>query len=151
MSASYTNLLYHIIFSTKNRTPIIAEDKTQPLYKYIGGIVRKQKGQMLEIGGTADHVHILALCPKTLCVAELVKHIKGSSSHWWNEKFHSSQPHFNWQRGYGAFTTCESQVERISHYIQTQEEHHHKMSFEEEFVLFLQRNNIEFDRATVWE
>ena len=151
MGASYTNLLYHIIFPTKNRVPIIVEENTQELYGYIGGIIRSHKGKILEIGGTPDHTHILGLCPKTLTIAEFIKHIKGGSSHWWNEKFQKSLPHFNWQRGYGAFTTCESQVEKIRHYIQTQKEHHHKMTFEEEFILFLERNNIEFDKTTMWD
>ena len=86
MGASYTNLLYHIIFSTKNRRPIIATENTQELYRYIGGIIRSQKGNLLEIGGTSDHIHILALCPKTLTIAEFIKHITRGASHWWNEK-----------------------------------------------------------------
>src|SRR5436309_15874103 len=110
MAGSHTKLLYHIVFSTKERRPILAADWKDELYKYIGGIIRGERGAMLEIGGVADHVHILAKFRADVSVAEMLRRIKSNSSKWMNDE-QKTRFRFAWQVGYGAFTVSQSQVE----------------------------------------
>jgi REP element-mobilizing transposase RayT len=142
MAKTYTKLLYHIVFSTKERVPLITEDIRDRLYEYVGGIVRGEKGSLLEIGGVADHVHLLARFGASNAVSDMVQRIKGSSSHWLNQ-----QPgnHFGWQTGYGAFTVSESQMTTVRRYIQRQEEHHQRTSYKDELISLLRKHGIDFD------
>ena len=148
--STYTSLTYHVIFSTKYRIPRINEGLKNDLYPYIGGIIRGEKGQLLEIGGTTDHIHILAGFHQTVAISQMLQHIKGSSSKWINDEARS-QERFEWQAGYGAFTVSHSQVPTVRHYVQQQEEHHQKRSFRDEFLAFLKRHNIDYDPSYVFE
>jgi REP element-mobilizing transposase RayT len=148
--STYTSLTYHVIFSTKYRIPRIDKGLKNDLYAYIGGIIRGEKGQLLEIGGTTDHLHILAGFHQTVAVAQMLQHIKGSSSKWINDE-KQPQEKFEWQAGYGAFTVSQSQVPTVRHYIQQQEEHHQKRSFKDEFLAFLKRHDIDYDPRYVFE
>src|SRR5690242_757100 len=130
MPHSYTNLLYHVVFSTKDRRPLIDETWRARLYDYFGGAVRGLGGTALEIGGVADHVHILAKLRQDRAVADCMRDLKSNSSGWVNQSVRQATP-FGWQQGYGAFTVSESQVENVRHYIRNQEAHHRKMTFEE--------------------
>ncbi len=107
MAKTYTKLIYHIVFSTKERAPLITEEIRDRLYPYLGGVIRGEKGSLMEIGGVADHVHLLARFGAAIAVSDMVQRIKGNSSHWLNQ-----QPGFwfAWQNGYGAFTVSESQM-----------------------------------------
>ncbi len=148
--STYTSLTYHIIFSTKYRKPRIDAALRNELYPYIGGIIRGEKGRLIEIGGIADHLHILAGFHPTIAVSEMLQHVKGSSSKWINgEK--KTRERFEWQAGYGAFTVSQSQVSTVRNYIQRQEEHHKKLSFQDEFLALLKRHNIEYDPRYVFE
>ena len=111
------------------------------LYPYIGGIIRGEKGQLLEIGGTSDHLHILAGFHPTVAVSYMLQHMKKKSSKWVNEQ-KVLPNHFEWQKGYGAFTVSQSQVPAVRRYIQQQEEHHKKQTFKDEFLALLNRHNI---------
>ncbi len=144
MPSTYTNLLFHIVFSTKHRQPLITCDLREELYRYIGGILRSEGGKLLEIGGTDDHVHILAKLKSTDSVSDTLRLIKANSSRWVNEEKRSAA-RFEWQEGYGAFTVSESQSDAVREYIRNQEEHHRRCSFEEELVAMLERNGIEYD------
>ena len=148
MPDTYTNLLYHIVFSTKHRAPIIRAEFREPLYEYIGGIVRGEGGALLEIGGMEDHVHLLARLKPTLAVPEAARLIKANSSKWLNESVVADC--FSWQAGYGAFTVGKSMVADVSRYIRNQPQHHRKRTFKEEFIELLELNNIEYDKERIW-
>jgi putative transposase len=144
MANTFANLLYHVVFSTKHRIPLIQEDVKVPLYEYIGGIIRGERGVLLEIGGMPDHVHILARFRTDIAVAMMVQKIKGKSSSWRNEYPRQTEP-FYWQTGYAALTVSESLVKKVQAYIRNQEEHHKKVSFKEELIALLRKNKIPFD------
>lgn len=150
MAGTFTKLLYHVVFSTKHREMRITGDLAPELYKYIGGIIRNEGGAMIEIGGAADHVHILAKFRADVSVSDMMRSIKANSSRWVND-WPGGGERFEWQAGYGAFTVSQSQVEALFAYIRGQEEHHRQRSFQEEFLMFLQRHGIEFDERYVWE
>jgi REP element-mobilizing transposase RayT len=114
------------------------------LYAYLGGIVRGEAGELLEINGVADHVHLLVRIRPTRAVADVLRVIKANSSKWANETFRGG-PRFTWQEGYGAFTVSQSQVPRLIAYIQGQEEHHRKLAFRTELVALVRRNGVAFE------
>ena len=141
MGHSFTNLLYHVVFSTKNRARVISNDLRPRLLAYLGGIVREQKGTLLQAGGTEDHVHLLLALPPTICLADALRVLKTNSSRW----AHENNPRFAWQTGYSAFTVSQSSVEQVKQYIARQGEHHRRMTFREELIAMLQRHGIEFE------
>ena len=150
MAHTFTNLLTHVIFSTKDRRPLIDAGLAPRLFPYLGGIVRELGGTAVRVGGVADHVHLLVALPAAVAVAEAVRVVKGNGSRW----VHATWPErtdFGWQVGYGAFSVSRSNVEEVSRYIDTQEEHHRRMTFQEEFVAFLNRHGIQYDARYIWE
>jgi putative transposase len=148
--STYTNLLYHIIFSTKDHIPLIKEEFQEELYRYIGGIIRAEGGVQLEIGGVSDHVHILAKIKPAIAVSEMLAKIKANSSKWINDHKMKLRK-FGWQEGYAAFTVSESQVPSVREYIQHQPEHHRKQTYQEEFIALLERHGIEYDPRYLWD
>ncbi len=120
------------------------------MYPYIGGIIRGEKGRLLKINGTANHIHILTVFAPVIAVSDMIRRIKGNSSKWINEE-RGLQSSFAWQRGYGAFSVSESTVEKVSEYIENQGEHHGKMSFQEEFLLLLRKHNVAYDEKYLWD
>jgi putative transposase len=146
MPGAHCNLLYHLVFSTKERRPLISAAMKSRLHDYIGGIVRGEKGELLEINSVADHSHLLVRLPPTRAVADMLRLIKGSSSKWANETFRRG-PTFAWQEGYAAFTVSQSQVPRLLVYLRGQEEHHRKRDFRRELVALLRRNGIAFEES----
>ena len=144
MPSTYTNLLYHLVFSTKDRTPLITENLQEELYRYIGGILRAEGGVQLEIGGVEDHIHILAKIKPAIAVSEVLAKIKANSSKWLNDHKVKMRK-FGWQEGYAAFTVSESQVPAVREYIRQQKEHHHQHSFQNELIALLERHGIEYD------
>ena len=150
MASTFSNLLLHFIFSTKYRKPLIEESLREELYRYMGGILREQKGSLLEIGGMPDHVHLLAKLTPTIAVSDVLKLVKANSSKWVNERGNKWQ-RFQWQTGYAAFSVSESQTDVIRKYIQSQAKHHRAKTFREEYIEFLQRHNIPYDDRYVFE
>jgi putative transposase len=148
MAQSFVALNVHVVFSTKNRDPLITPEIQDELYPYIGGIVRADKGALLCAGGVADHVHLLCSMGKEISISDLVRNIKANSSRWVHEKFAAN---FGWQTGYGAFAVSYSATETVKKYIEGQEQHHRKMTFQEEFIALLNRHHIEFDNRYIWE
>jgi REP element-mobilizing transposase RayT len=148
MSDSYTNLLYHIVFSTKDRRPLITSEIEPQLYDYIGGIIRGLGGICLELNGTEDHVHLLAKFRPDCALSDILRELKANATGWMHEVFPELKD-FSWQRGYGAFTVSHSHVEQVSQYIRRQKEHHTKISFRDEFIQFLKVNGIEYDERYV--
>ena len=150
MPSTYTNLLYHVVFSTKQRTPLISNEFQEELYRYIGGIVRAEGGVQFEIGGTSDHIHILAKFKPAISVSEMLAKIKANSSKWANEHKMKLRK-FGWQEGYAAFSVSESQVPAVREYIRNQEEHHRTQPYQEEFIALLERHGIEYDPRYLWD
>src|SRR5437667_1009488 len=144
MSDSHTNLLYHIIFSTKDRRPLITEDHQSRLYDYIGGTIRALGGISLELNGTEDHVHLLTKLRPDKAVSDVLRDLKANASGWMHDVFPELKD-FSWQRGYAAFTVSHSNVGDVRRYIARQREHHMKTSFRDEFIQFLKANGIEYD------
>src|SRR5262245_58339721 len=114
--ASFTNLLYHLVFSTKHREPLLYADMRPRLYEYLGGAIRDERGIALAIGGTADHVHIFTKLRQDKAVSDVVRGIQANSSGWIHRTFPELQ-HFAWLEGYGAFTLSQSQVDRVKEYL----------------------------------
>jgi len=141
---SYTNLLYHIVYATKERAPLITNTLRPRLHEYLGGTVRGLDGIALEVNGTNDHVHVLAKLRPTISVSEFLSKLKSASSGWAKRQ---TNGRFAWQARFGAFTVSESQVHRVRLYIRNQEEHHRKQSFEEEFKALLKAHRIDFDET----
>jgi putative transposase len=145
MRNTYSKLNYHLVFSTKNRLPLIDKSFQDELYGYIGGILRGSRGVLLAAGGMPDHVHLLAGWGTSISVATILRLIKTNSSKWMNERPGMPIGSFGWQEGYGAFTVSESQIEVVRKYILNQEEHHRKLSFHEEFLMLLKRHGIPYE------
>jgi putative transposase len=150
MSGTYSNLLYHVIFSTKNRFPFITKEIKDDLHAYLGGIVREREGIALAIGGMADHVHLLLKVKPKFALSDIVRDVKTVSSKWVNETKQGLHK-FGWQDGFAAFTVSQSQVEAVRRYIERQEEHHRGMDFKAELLRLFVKNNIEYDEAMLWD
>jgi REP element-mobilizing transposase RayT len=151
MPQSLAKIIVHVVFSTKDRRPFL-RDKTlrEELHRYLGGILTNHDCQCIIIGGVEDHVHILSTLSRTWQAAEMVKEVKRSSSLWLKTK--SPDLHdCAWQNGYGIFSIGFSQIEEVRKYIAGQEEHHRKISFQDEFRNFLKRYDVEFDERYVWD
>ncbi len=149
MSKSYTNLIYHLVFSTKDRRPLITVDRQERLYAYIGGIIRGLGGISLGINGMEDHAHVLAKLRPDKALSDVLRDLKANSSGWMHDVFPEASD-FSWQRGYGAFTVSSSQIGRVQRYIADQKVHHAAQTFEDEFVGLLIKNEIEFDPRYLW-
>jgi len=144
MPDTFSHLLYHIVFSTKDRLPLITRDIADDLYAYIGGILRHHNSVLIEIGGMPDHAHLLVRLRAQHSVAEIVKVVKSNSSRWMNNQAQNAK--FAWQSGYGAFSVSESQAWAVVRYLRSQVEHHRQRSFREEFVTILERHSVEIDQ-----
>jgi putative transposase len=147
---SYISSHFHCVFSTKERRPLISSSLRERLWPFLGGIARQNQMKAIEVGGVSDHVHILLSLPATMSIAKALQLIKGGSSKWVHDTFPEHQL-FNWQVKYGAFGTSVSQLDKIIQYIQNQEAHHRKMTFQEEFVALLKRHRIEYNERYLWE
>ena len=146
MGHSYTNLLYHIVFSTKDRRPL--PDYEIRLHDYIGGTVRALGGISLALNGTEDHVHLLAKLRPDRTLSDVVRKLKANASGWMHRVFPRIE-NFTWQQGYGAFTVSQSNVRKVTEYIARQKQHHQKISFRDEFIEFLIANEIQFDERYI--
>lgn len=146
MSHTCGNILLHFIFSTHGRRPLMGPEFRNDLFAYLGGIVREMGGAALIVGGTADHVHMLVRVRPSQSAAEIARTVKTNSSRWIRERC----PDFAWQTGYGVFSVSESSVPTVTKYIATQEEHHSRRSFQDEFRTFLRKNGIVVDEKYVW-
>jgi len=145
MGHTYTSTWFHVVFSTKERRPVIKEP--EKLWAYIAGTARNLDYEPVAVGGTEDHVHMLLRLPAHTPVAEATQKLKANSSRWLGE----NGTWYGWQHGYGAFTVSASNVDGVRQYVQNQPEHHRRRSFEEEFVALLAKSGISFDIAEVFE
>jgi putative transposase len=149
VSQSLANILTHLIFSTKNREPLLADkDLRQRAHAYLAAVLKDLRCPALIVGGVADHGHILCQLAKTQSVSVVIEHLKTSSSKWLKTQGVRT---FSWQRGYGAFSVSQPNVASVVSYIEKQEEHHRTVTFAEEFRLFLKRYRVAFDERYVWD
>ena len=149
MAHTFTSLFTHLIFSTKQRAPILRTDIRPRLFDYMGGMIRNMDGTSVLINGTEDHVHILTVMPSTKALSDFMRDLKGDSSGW--AKSTLGVADFGWQTGYAAFSVSKSNVEAVRKYIEEQEEHHRRRPFQEEYLQFLKRHEIEFDERFVFD
>jgi putative transposase len=149
MAHTATNVLVHFIFSTHHREPLINSGVQSDLHAYLGGIIREIGGVALCVNGMADHVHLLVRMPATHSVADVARLIKTNSSRWVHQRWPQLK-NFAWQAGYGAFSVSESGIDAVRAYIEKQQQHHTKRSFQEEFVVFLKKNHIAIDEKYLW-
>jgi putative transposase len=149
MTHSYKMHFFHCIWSTKNREKWISKEVQPHLYSYIGGIIHNCDGNLIEIGGMPDHVHLLIYLNNLDNYSYLIRDIKSSSTAWVNKNF-DLQSKFSWQQGYASLSVSLSSIEKIKTYIQNQETHHKKMTFEEEYLTILKRQKIQFDERFIF-
>jgi putative transposase len=149
MSQTLTSLLVHIVFSTKNRADVIRPDVEPRLYAYVAGTWNTLGCRCLAAGGTSNHIHLLVSLSKTIALSEALCEVKKSSSKW--IKTHTLIPAFQWQAGYGAFSIGQSNVDVVRRYIARQKEKHRRISFEDEFREMLQKYEIDYDDAYLWD
>src|SRR6266700_1445208 len=147
---SYVSSYYHCVFSTKERRPLIPPDLRARLWPFLGGIARQNQMKAIEVGGVPDHIHILLSLPSTVAIAKALQLIKGGSSKWVPDTFPQHRL-FRWQVKYAAFGVSVSLLDKTIHYIKNQELHHRKMSFQEEFVVLLNKHRIAYDERYLWE
>ena len=150
MPGTFSNILLHIVFSTKRREALITPDLQPRLYKFMGGIVRAEGGVLLEVGGVADHVHLLTRWHTDESVAFLLRNVKARSSKWVNEQ-RLCPGRFGWQEGYSVFSVSKSQKDKVARYIVDQERHHRRRTFKEELLKMLRDNEVEFEERHVFD
>jgi len=142
--STFTQIYYHIVFSTKDRAPVLSADKREKLFRYTWGILKNKDCHLYRINGVEDHVHILTSLHPTMCLADLVKDIKISTSKWIKEE--DVFPAFtHWQNGYGAFTISHGDKDAVIEYIKGQEDHHKHVPFKDELRKLLLKHGVEFD------
>jgi REP element-mobilizing transposase RayT len=150
MAHTYTHFLNHLIFSTKDHRPLLDTVFRDRLFPYMCGIFRKLGASVSAINGTADHVHILVSLPPDKSVSDIMRLVKTNSSRWVHETLPEYKT-FSWQIGYGGFSVSESGREDVCKYIASQEQHHKRMTFEEEFLLFLKKHGVKYDPKYLWK
>ena|SRR5215510_15596038 len=152
MPGTYSQILLHIVFSTKGRAPLISSDIASRLYAYMGGIVRAEKGVLYDIGGVEDHVHMYLRWRPDAAVSDLMRTVKARSSKWVHETFATPKlSAFAWQEGYSVFAVSKSQEVAVKKYIAGQAAHHKKEDFKSELLRLLRAHGIEFDQQYVFE
>jgi len=148
VAQSLANILVHLIFSTKHREPCIHDEICPHLNAYVVGILANHQSPSVATNSVKDHMHILFALSKNCSVAKIVEEVKTDSSRWMKSQGVRS---FRWQNGYGAFSIGQSQVTVVKKYIARQEEHHRRLSFQEEFRRFLERYQVKYNERYVWD
>jgi len=151
MAGTFTELQYHCIWSTKNREPIIRPEIEKRVWSILAVTATNHGMHITRAGGIENHVHVLVSIPKTMSVSEAMKQLKGGSSNAINQADLFGGAKFAWQQGYGAFTVSTSNVPGVIEYIANQREHHERISFEDEFVMFLEKHKVEYEPKYLWD
>lgn len=158
MASTHTELVYHFIWSTKHRQPLILPEIESSIWKILAGTAKRNGMQVIKAGGVENHVHVLLRIPKTLSVSHAVQRLKGGTSKFINDEQligvgtgTGGDRSFAWQDGYAAFTVSASNIPAVVDYIAHQREHHRTKTFEEEFVAFLDRHEISYDSRYLWD
>ena len=149
MAGAFTSLNFHIVFSTKERRPVFTRKLRDLVFPYIAGIVRNDKGVLIQAGGVDDHIHLLVQLHQQQSVADCVRTIKSNASKWLRETH--DERWLGWQDGYGAFTVSRSHLPVVQTYIKDQEAHHSRVIFQSEFRSLLLKHGLEFDERFIWD
>jgi REP element-mobilizing transposase RayT len=151
MPQSLSGVYIHLVFSTKERRPFLKDIAVrEQLHAYLGGVSNRLECPPVIVGGVEDHVHLLARFGRTITQAEWVKELKRVSNLWLKEQG-AAYAGFEWQGGYADFSVSKSNVERVRAYIANQEQHHHRMSFQDELRALFEKHGLEFDERYVWD
>jgi putative transposase len=150
MAQSLSKILIHLVFSTKNRAPLLPPTPFQELQLYAQGILKTQKCHLIEMNNVVDHVHLLFELHRTEALSNVVMHVKKGTSRWLKQQSNEFSG-FDWQEGYGAFSIGRSQRDKVVDYIRKQQQRHLRLSFQEEFRRFLKSYEVEFDERYVWD
>ena len=150
MPQSLSRILVHLVFSTKHREPVLSSVLQTDLHPYLAATLDHIDCPSLQVGGVADHVHLLFGLSRTRTIADIVETVKTASSRWIKSK-DSRLANFHWQSGYGAFSVSQSDADQVVAYIENQAEHHRKRTFQEEYRLLLEKYQVRFDERYVWD
>jgi putative transposase len=150
MANTYSQLFYHLVFSTKSRAKLINQEIENRVWAYIGGIARKHELTALQVGGVEDHIHGLVMTRPIIAPYKIPQWLKGESSKWIHTEFQGLGK-FNWQDGYGIFSVSKSQIPDVIKYIENQREHHSVQTFEEEYISLLKLHGIDYDERYVFD
>ena len=150
MPQSLSSILIHLIFSTKNREPLLTPEIDAELYPYMASILKALKSPALIINGTSDHLHTLFSLSRVATVADVVEEVKTESSKWIKRKGIEFR-NFHWQSGYGAFSIGQSQISTVKRYIGRQKQHHRRITFQDEYRKFLKAYDVKYDERYVWD
>ena len=148
MANTFTQIYLHLVFAVQNRMSLIQPEWKNELYKYITGIVQNNKHKLIAINGMPDHIHIAVGYKPHQLIPDLLQDVKGNSSKWINEK-KFVRAKFNWQSGYGAFSFSHSHMDRVAKYIQNQEKHHKRKTFQDEYKELLQKYDVRYDERFI--
>ena len=151
MPQSLSLVIVHLVFSTKDRAPLIQPEMRPRLHAYLAEVARSLGCVAYRVGGVADHVHLALTLPRTLTQSDLVKELKTTSNHWLEKQDRTVYSDFGWQRGFGIFSIGKSQLPDLTRYIEDQESHHAKRSFQDEFRAMLEKYGVDYDEAYVWD
>ncbi len=149
MAQSLAQLYVHLVFSTKERRPFIPPQTSPRLHGYLARTLDALSCPSVQVGGVADHLHLLFRLSKNLALSEAVKHAKIESSKWMKQEGNVGE--FAWQTGYGGFSVSASHVDSVTAYIANQPAHHQARSFQEEFRILLRKYNVAYDEAYLWD
>ncbi len=151
MPQSLAAVYLHLVFSTRDRAPLLQDEALRDaLHEYLGGVSKTLECAPLRVGGVEDHVHLLARFGRTLTIADWVKEVKRVSSIWVHERGNAYRQ-FHWQNGYGVFSVSHSNRDRVIEYIDGQEQHHRRMTFQDELRGLFRKHEVEFDERYVWD
>lgn len=150
MANTYSNLFYHIVFSTKGRKDLITPEIEARVWAYIGGIARQHKIVAIQVGGVENHIHVLIMARPKTAPSQIVQWLKGESSRWIHDTFPELR-NFAWQDGFSVFSVSKSAVEDVAAYIKDQREHHAKRTFEDEYISMLKLNDIDYDERYLFD
>jgi len=148
--STHQQLLYHIVFSIKNRQRSLTDGFREKVFAYMAGTAQELNGFAIKVGGFYDHVHLLVRIPAKIAVSEFVGQLKANTSKHINDKSGLIRK-FGWQDGYGAFTVSVSAKDHVVAYIESQMEHHKKQTFEDEYLAKLAKHEVEFDPRFVFD
>jgi len=151
MPQSLSAVYIHLVFSTKDRRPFVRDTELrEKLHAFLGAASKNLECPPIRVGGVEDHVHLLCRFGRTITQAEWVKELKRTSSMWMKEQG-SKYAEFAWQGGYSAFSVSKSNVDRVCEYIENQETHHQKLTFQDELRAFFRKHGVEWDEKFVWD
>jgi len=148
MPQSLARVLVHLVFSTKNREPLISPDHRERVFDYLGGTLNAIECPVIKVGGMPDHVHLFFVQARTLSLSKVVEEVKKESSKWAKKHIH---PGFFWQNGYGAFSVSPSIAPKTIAYIENQQEHQKVLTYQDELRELLRKHGIEWDERYVWD